>query len=49
MSRGPTIFAVCVGFPSDAVVDAYLNPAVDESRESFEWSRPDLDQLREYP
>lgn len=39
----------CSGFPSEAVVDAYMNPTVDESREDFSWGRPDLDLLRQYP
>ncbi|XP_060079730.1 DNA excision repair protein ERCC-5-like [Ylistrum balloti] len=36
------------GFPSAAVVDAYLSPKVDESMDAFTWSRPDLDLLRDY-
>ncbi|XP_021372076.1 DNA repair protein complementing XP-G cells homolog [Mizuhopecten yessoensis] len=36
------------GFPSTAVVDAYLDPQVDQSEEAFSWSRPDLDLLRDY-
>lgn len=37
------------GFPSQAVVDAYLHPQVDDSKEKFTWSTPDLNMLREYP
>ncbi|XP_055868863.1 DNA excision repair protein ERCC-5-like [Biomphalaria glabrata] len=36
------------GFPSEAVVNAYLNPEVDESREKFTWRLPELDLLREF-
>lgn len=36
------------GFPSDRVVQAYLEPTVDESREAFSWGTPDLDALRTY-
>ena len=43
------MFSTVVGFPSLVVREAYLKPAVDESRETFEWSLPELDQLREYP
>lgn len=34
------------GFPSDAVVEAYLQPKVDDSTEKFTWGRPDLEALR---
>ena len=37
------------GFPSQAVVDAYLNPDVDHSTENFSWADPNLDALRAYP
>ncbi|PSN40490.1 hypothetical protein C0J52_05251 [Blattella germanica] len=36
------------GFPSQAVVEAYLKPKVDESMETFSWQFPDLDSLREF-
>ncbi|XP_077515806.1 rad2 superfamily protein mus201 [Amblyomma americanum] len=36
------------GFPSSRVVQAYLEPTVDESRETFSWGTPDLDALRTY-
>ncbi|CAL1527851.1 unnamed protein product, partial [Lymnaea stagnalis] len=36
------------GFPSAAVVDAYLNPTVDDSEERFKWSPPELGLLREF-
>lgn len=36
------------GFPSKVVYDAYINPCVDCSTETFSWSHPDLDCLREF-
>ncbi|KAH9512801.1 DNA repair protein [Bulinus truncatus] len=36
------------GFPSEAVVWAYLNPKVDESKERFTWRLPEVDLLREF-
>ncbi|KAH1185705.1 hypothetical protein KIL84_018454 [Mauremys mutica] len=36
------------GFPNPAVVKAYLKPVVDESKGSFIWGRPDVEQIREY-
>ncbi|KAL2123104.1 hypothetical protein VTJ04DRAFT_3559 [Mycothermus thermophilus] len=36
------------GFPSPAVVDAYLHPQVDSSPEPFQWGVPDLDGLRRF-
>ncbi|XP_077987460.1 DNA excision repair protein ERCC-5 homolog [Glandiceps talaboti] len=36
------------GFPNPAVRLAYLQPAIDESQESFQWGVPDLHQLREF-
>ena len=36
------------GFPSQAVLQAYLNPTVDESKEKFTWSKPDLSLLADY-
>lgn len=33
-------------FPSKAVIDAYMNPMVDSSTNSFSWSTPDLIGLR---
>ena len=45
-----TIFScLCSGFPSESVVTAYTNPAVDDSEEAFSWTLPDIDLLREYP
>ena len=38
-----------MGFPSQQVYDAYLNPAVDVSNEAFSWGKPDLHGLRLYP
>lgn len=37
-----------LGFPSPAVVSAYLNPMVDDSREPFTWGTPDVAALRDY-
>ncbi|KAL3847457.1 hypothetical protein ACJMK2_018363 [Sinanodonta woodiana] len=37
------------GFPSPKVVEAYMNPVLDDSDETFSWSMPDLDELRQYP
>uniref|UniRef100_A0A8B9G9Y8 DNA repair protein complementing XP-G cells n=1 Tax=Amazona collaria TaxID=241587 RepID=A0A8B9G9Y8_9PSIT len=37
------------GFPNPAVAEAYLNPMVDETRGSFIWGKPDVEQIREYP
>ncbi|XP_067007382.2 DNA excision repair protein ERCC-5 isoform X2 [Anabrus simplex] len=36
------------GFPSGAVIEAYLHPKVDDSKEKFSWSNPDLTALRKY-
>ncbi|GAV03242.1 hypothetical protein RvY_13694 [Ramazzottius varieornatus] len=35
-------------FPDDVVVQAYLDPEVDNSTETFTWDVPALDLLREY-
>lgn len=37
------------GFPSPAVAQAYLEPAVDQSDSSFSWGRLQLDMIKEYP
>ena len=37
-----------LGFPSAAVVEAYLHPEVDSSAEPFQWGVPDLDGLRNF-
>ncbi|NXV43156.1 ERCC5 protein, partial [Uria aalge] len=37
------------GFPNPAVAEAYLKPVVDETRGSFVWGKPDVEQIREYP
>lgn len=37
-----------VAFPSPAVYEAYLQPVVDSSKESFQWGVPDVAGLREY-
>lgn len=37
------------GFPNRAVAAAYLEPTVEESKEPFQWSSPDLCGLRMYP
>ncbi|NXH15347.1 ERCC5 protein, partial [Bucco capensis] len=36
------------GFPNPAVAEAYLKPVVDETRGSFTWGKPDVEQIREY-
>ncbi|KAM4683640.1 DNA excision repair protein ERCC-5-like isoform 1-T1 [Amazona ochrocephala] len=36
------------GFPNPAVAEAYLNPMVDETRGSFIWGKPDVEQIREF-
>uniref|UniRef100_A0A0A9WAL1 XPG-I domain-containing protein n=1 Tax=Lygus hesperus TaxID=30085 RepID=A0A0A9WAL1_LYGHE len=36
------------GFPSDEVVKAYLSPIVDESKEKFSWSKPDLGKIKNF-
>lgn len=36
------------GFPSQAVVEAYLRPSVEDSEETFSWGALDLPALREY-
>jgi DNA excision repair protein ERCC-5 len=36
------------GFPSPAVSEAYLKPAVDSTPEPFQWGVPDLDRLRDF-
>ncbi|XP_076762317.1 rad2 superfamily protein mus201 [Xylocopa sonorina] len=36
------------GFPSQAVVQAYLFPKVDESRETFSWGKPNTILLADY-
>ncbi|XP_041793196.1 DNA repair protein complementing XP-G cells homolog [Chelmon rostratus] len=36
------------GFPSPAVAQAYLQPAVDQSDCSFSWGRPQLDMIKEF-
>ncbi|XP_075573081.1 DNA excision repair protein ERCC-5 [Pelecanus crispus] len=34
------------GFPNPAVAEAYLKPVVDETRGSFTWGKPDVEQIR---
>ncbi|XP_063193354.1 DNA excision repair protein ERCC-5 isoform X2 [Chroicocephalus ridibundus] len=36
------------GFPNPAVAEAYLKPVVDETRGSFVWGKPDVEQIREF-
>lgn len=31
-----------------AVIEAYMFPTVDESREGFTWATPDLDHIRQF-
>lgn len=35
-------------FPSRAIINAYLKPAVDNSETKFTWSKPNLDGLQQY-
>ena len=37
-----------LGFPSQAVVQAYLSPTIDESKEAFTWGKPNLVLLSDY-
>lgn len=41
-------FRIGIGFPNISVIEAYLYPTVDESKESFTWATPDLDRIRQY-
>ncbi|XP_073987693.1 rad2 superfamily protein mus201 isoform X2 [Rhodnius prolixus] len=36
------------GFPSKEVVRAYISPTIDDSKEPFSWTQPNLDKLRQY-
>ncbi|CAJ1049856.1 DNA repair protein complementing XP-G cells [Xyrichtys novacula] len=36
------------GFPSPAVAQAYMEPAVDQSDSTFTWGRPQLDMIKEF-
>lgn len=36
------------GFPNSEVINAYLDPEVDNSTEKFTWSRPNVIELRRY-
>lgn len=36
------------GFPNTAVVEAYVFPEIDHSKETFTWSTPDVSALRNY-
>lgn len=36
------------GFPNDAVVQAYLHPVVEQSREPFAWGVPDVARLQRF-
>uniref|UniRef100_A0A8C6YEC2 DNA repair protein complementing XP-G cells n=1 Tax=Naja naja TaxID=35670 RepID=A0A8C6YEC2_NAJNA len=40
---------IAAGFPNLSVAEAYLHPVVDESKASFAWGRPNVEQIREYP
>ncbi|KAJ4315559.1 DNA repair protein rad2 [Fusarium piperis] len=46
-SQGTKLF-LPPGFPSPAVYDAYLNPEVDDSNETFQWGVPDVEGLRQF-
>lgn len=36
------------GFPSIAVIEAYLTPKVDDNKEAFTWGYPDVESLKEF-
>lgn len=36
------------GFPSGAVVEAYLAPTIDDNRDAFSWGTPDVESIREF-
>ncbi|UYV61111.1 ERCC5 [Cordylochernes scorpioides] len=42
-------FTLPTNFPDPEIWQAYLEPTVDNSKDSFTWGRPDLDLLRQYP
>ena len=35
-------------FPSQAIINAYLKPAVDKSKAKFSWGKPDLEGLETF-
>ena len=35
-------------FPSQAIINAYLKPAVDKSEAKFSWAPPNLDGLQQF-
>ncbi|XP_026524694.1 DNA repair protein complementing XP-G cells isoform X1 [Notechis scutatus] len=39
---------IAAGFPNLSVAEAYLHPVVDESKASFAWGRPNVEQIREF-
>jgi DNA excision repair protein ERCC-5 len=39
---------IITGFPSEAVVDAYVHPQVSDSKDKFSWEKPNIDGLIEY-
>ncbi|XP_060625567.2 DNA excision repair protein ERCC-5 isoform X2 [Anolis sagrei] len=39
---------IAPGFPNPDVAEAYLHPVVDESKGSFVWGRPDLEEIRDF-
>ncbi|RWS10041.1 DNA repair protein complementing XP-G cells-like protein [Dinothrombium tinctorium] len=41
-------FSLEESFPNKVVFNAYMNPKVDDTLESFKWGVPDLDLLRHY-
>lgn len=46
-SQGTKLF-LPTGFPSPAVYEAYLEPEVDDSAETFQWGVPDVEGLRQF-
>lgn len=35
-------------FPSQKVIDAYMKPCVDESKEKFQWGKPHIELLKKF-
>jgi len=39
---------VITGFPSEAVVNAYVHPQVNDSKDTFKWEKPDIEGLIQF-
>lgn len=45
----PNYFTIKIlDFPSKAVINAYLNPIVNESKDKFNWSAPQVDSIIQF-